>query len=246
MIICTCCTNVLAHNDLIKNISDFTRISKIRIFTLNVGNIQHLLNSIVCNRVFTFLKHKASNLLQLATIIVREIKLKLNSGNKTRVGRQHLHHLVLITGKNNTELSSVVLHCLNQSCNGFLTIIPCAAIFWNQCIRFINKQYTAHGTLNCMHGLLWCFTYILSYKTSAIHLDDFLCRQNLCIIKDARNNSGNFRLTCTRITIEAHMNIQSIAALICQGISLDFFDAFLDIGQANKTVQFFFAFTDIS
>ena len=170
-------SHILAHNNLIQNITNLPRIGKIRFLALDIGNIQNPAHSSFANGVLPRAKHQFRNALQFIPGIVGEIQHKLNSGFKAGIYLDHFLHFIFISSQNDAELSSIILHCLYQCIYGLFAVVRKTLFaIVAKSVGFVDEQHAAHGTGNNPAGFFGCCAKILAHQTAAIHFHHFFSR----------------------------------------------------------------------
>ena len=240
-------SHILAHNNLIQNITNLPRIGKIRFLALDIGNIQNPAHSSFANGVLPRAKHQFRNALQFIPGIVGEIQHKLNSGFKAGIYLDHFLHFIFISSQNDAELSSIILHCLYQCIYGLFAVVRKTLFaIVAKSIGFVDEQHAAHGTGNNPAGFFCCCTKVLTYQTAAIHFHHLLGGQNFILVQNAGNIPCNLRFSGTGIAQEAHVDIQILTVPVCKCVCLDLFNAVFDTGQSNQFVKLLFTFSNIN
>ena len=67
--------------------------------------------------------HILEDLHQLARFVIREMDVLVETGPKTGVGFDEFHHFLGVSGNDDDEVVTVILHTFQQRIDRFLTIV---------------------------------------------------------------------------------------------------------------------------
>ena len=237
---------ILTHDNLIQDVSDFSDIGEVRVLSSDIRDVKHPTQCGFADRILALFEHQHGDFPQLFARVIGEVQGKLDSGFKTGIDREHLLHLVPVTGKDDTEFSPMIFHGFNERIDSFSAIVCNAAGIGiiRQCISFVDKQHSPHCSGDHGSGLFCSGAKVFTHKAAAIYLNDFLCRENLILVENAGNQTCNFCFAATGIPQKAHVDIQGIAVLVHEGICLDLLYTFFDPTEADQLIELLLAFAD--
>ena len=185
-----------------------------------------------------------SQILKYLRQLVRCVVVKVDGLRETTleagVRVNKIVHIVGITRHNTDEFTTVVLQAFQQCVDGLsaksITIVRA------QSICLVNEQHSTKSRVNELVGLDGRLTTIACHKFSTVGLDELTTTQDAQRLEDIGHDTGNSRLTCTRITCEDIMLTLERVALATTNLKVEegckIRDLLLHRCQANQTVKF--------
>ena len=118
-------TGCLTVDTPLEVVTNETRICEV--FGLSVNHAAEISlchgSGIRGQNVVCLLAHVLEDLHQLAGFIIREVDILVETGTKTRVGLDEFHHFLGVSGNDDDEVITVVLHTLQQCVDSFLSVV---------------------------------------------------------------------------------------------------------------------------
>ena len=161
---------------------------------------QHL--RLRCKDILLRLGKDLHNLIQLIRIIVLDIQEITETAAHTGVDTEKILHLRTVTGSDDNELTTVVLHTLHQLLQslGTLIVTVTALTDRSQRVSLIHEEDTAHRlvtqTVNHLRGL----TLIRTHHLRTVTLYDMTAVKITYCLQNLTQFTGNRRLARTGIT----------------------------------------------
>jgi hypothetical protein len=118
---------------------------------------------------------------------VAEQDLLLEPACKTRVHREQIVHLLIITGKNHNQLRSEALVC--EDADQFIHCLLCEMTF-RQTICFVNEEDPAKSTFEELAGLWTSLSHILADKIRRRTFNDFIGAEHIHVVVHTAHLAG--------------------------------------------------------
>ena len=168
---------------------------------------------------------------------------------ETFVGSDKVVHLVLVSGCNDHELASVVLHPCQQGLESFLAFrvgtLSCR-IDRSYGICLVKEQYAAHGLIDSIvHILVGTVDISADYILRRL-FNDLVCRcESECLEKFAQF-ACDCGLSCSRITGQHYVDrskgclsyTELHSLLLSEEVVSDFLYGILDACHSDEFVEF--------
>ena len=118
---------------------------------------------------------------------------------QTRIRLEEGIHLILITGSNHHELTTIVLHPLHQRIDGFLTILVST---FAEGVSLVDEEDTANSLIADLINDLRRLTHILADQCGTTYLQNTGCRQDVHRLKNLTHLPRKACLARSRITCQ--------------------------------------------
>ena len=184
------------------------------------------------------------NLCQLVGCIVVEMDGLRETTLQAGIGVDEVVHLVGIASNNTDELTAVVLQSLQQGVNSLSA--EDVAIVGTKGVGLINEQDATQSRIYELIGLYSRLTTIAGNKFRAVGLHQLTTADDAKCLEDISHDTGNRRLTRTRIAGKDIMLTLEGVALATANLQIQeccqIGNFFLDRCQAHQAVEFLQAF----
>src|SRR5690606_15531024 len=122
---------------------------------------------------------------------------------QTRIRHQELLRLQRVTGQDENEPVSMILHRLYKRIDRFLAEVLLSAT--GKTVGLVDKQYAAKRFAYEIPSFLRRVSDILSDKISPLDLDEMPFREHAHLLEKLGDNAGNRCLARSGIAFEDHM-----------------------------------------